>query len=58
MGELKDRIIRLIEQDAARKAAALSGEYVRAKPRDRETIQVGILFEKWLAQSCRECLDD
>ena len=31
MGELKDRIIRLIEQNAAKKVSDLAGEYVRAK---------------------------
>ena len=56
MGELKDRIIRLIEQNAAKKASDLSGEYVQAKPEEKEAIQAGIEFERWLSESCRECL--
>ncbi|MBL7184984.1 MAG: hypothetical protein ISS70_01550 [Phycisphaerae bacterium] len=56
MGELKDRIIRLIEQNAARKASDLSGEYVQAKSEEKEAIQAGIDTERWLAESCRECL--
>jgi hypothetical protein len=56
MGELKDRIIRLIEQDAARKVSDLSGQYVRAKPEEKEAIQAGIDIERWVAESCQECL--
>jgi len=56
MGELKDRIVRLIEQNAAKKVSQLSGEYVRAKPEERETIQAAIEVERWLSESCRECL--
>ena len=57
MGELKDRIIRLIEQEAARKVVALSREYVRAEPSQREAIQAGIEFERWLSENCRESLE-
>lgn len=56
MGELKDRIIRLIEQNAAKKVSDLSGEYVRAESEEKEAIQAGIEIERWLAESCRECL--
>ena len=57
MGELKDRIIRLIEQNAAGKVSNLSEEYVRAKSGEKEAIQAGIEFERWVAESCRECLE-
>jgi len=57
MGELKDRIVRLIEQNAAKKVSHLSGEYVRAKPEERERIQAAIEVERWLSESCRECLE-
>ena len=57
MGELKDRIVRLIEQNAARKVSELSGEYIRAKPAEREAIQAAIDIERWLSESCRECLE-
>ena len=56
MGELKDRIIRLIEQNAAKKVSNLSGEYVRAKSKEKEAIQAGIEIERWVAESCQECL--
>jgi hypothetical protein len=57
MGELKDRIVRLIEQNAARKVSDLSGEYVRAKPAEKEVIQAAIDIERWLSESCQECLE-
>ena len=57
MGELKDRIIHLIEQNAAKKVAELSGEYVRAKSGQKEAIAAGIDIERELAESCQECLD-
>ena len=57
MGELKDQIIRLIEQYAAKKVVQLSGEYIRAKTGQKEVIIAGIEVERYLAQSCQECLD-
>ncbi len=57
MSKLKDQIIRLIEQNARSKVAALAGEYVRAKPEEKEAIQAGIAIERWLADICQECLD-
>ena len=58
MAHVKDRIVRLIEQEAAAKVAALSGEYVRSEPDHREAIQAAIQVERWLAERCRDCLDD
>ena len=57
MGELKDRIVHLIEQNAAKKASELSGEYVRAKPDEKEAIQAAIAIERWLSESCHKCLE-
>ena len=57
MGETKDRIVRLIEQAAARKVAEFSREYVSSPPGNKEAIQAAIDVERWLAQSCRDCLD-
>ena len=56
MGELKDRIIRLIEQNAAKKVSDLAGQYVRAKPEQKETICAAIEVERCVAESCQECL--
>jgi hypothetical protein len=57
MGETKDRIVRLIEQAAAQKVVDLSREYVHAEPGPREAIQAALEIERWLAESCRECLE-
>jgi len=56
MSKLKDQIIRLIEKNAAGKVATLAGQYVRAKPEEREAIQAGIEIERWLAETARQCL--
>jgi len=57
MGETKDRIVRLIEQEAAKKVADLSREYIHAEPGHREAIQAALEIEQWLAESCQECLE-
>jgi hypothetical protein len=57
MGELKDQIIRLIEQNAVKKVATLSGEFVRAKSGQKEAICAAIDVERCVAESCRDCLD-
>ena len=57
MSKLKDQIIQLIEQNARRRVAVLASEYVRAKPEEKEAIQAGIAIERWLADTCQECLD-
>ena len=57
MTQWKDRIIRCIEQNARQRAAMLASSYLRARPEEREAITAGIEFERWLADSCRECLE-
>jgi hypothetical protein len=57
MATIKDQILRVIQDDAAQKLAALAGEYVRSKPQEREAILAGLDFERWLEQCCRECLN-
>ena len=57
MGETKDRIVRLIEQEAARKVAALSHEYVRAEPSHKEAVLAALEIERWVAEGCRECFE-
>jgi hypothetical protein len=57
MSKLKDQILQLIQKNAARKVATLAGEYCRAKPEEREEIQAGIRFERWLAEACHESLE-
>ena len=56
MTQWKDRIIRCIEQNARQRTAELASSYLRARPEEREAIMAGIEFERWLADTCRECL--
>lgn len=57
MSRLKDQIIRLIEQDARAKVAALASSYPHARGEEREEILAGIEFERWLADTCAFCLE-
>jgi hypothetical protein len=56
MGELKNRIIRLIGQDAAKEVSDLAGQYVRAKSGQKEAICDAIEIQRCVAESCQECL--
>ncbi len=57
MTELKNQIVRAVAHNANKKAAELTGEFVRAAPQEKEAILAGIDFEKWLAETSQECLD-
>jgi hypothetical protein len=57
MSELKDQIVRLIEQDAKARAAALARSYPHARGEEQEEIMAGIEFEQWLADTCDFCLE-
>ena len=57
MNQLKRCILRIIGQKAAARAAALSREYIKANPEDREAIVAGIDFERWLSETCELCLN-
>lgn len=57
MNQLKRQILRKIGQNAAARAAALSGEYINAKPGEREAIVAGIDFERWLSEISEVSLD-
>jgi hypothetical protein len=56
MSKLKDQIIRLIEQDAWARVAALARSYPLARGEEREEILAGIEFEQWMADTCAFCL--
>jgi hypothetical protein len=57
MSELKDQIVRLIEQDARARVAALASSCPHAGPEEREEILAGIEFEQWMADTCAFCLE-
>ena len=56
MTKLQDQILHIIQQNAARKVALLANQYVKASPDEKEAIQAGIRIERWLSESCRDCL--
>ena len=57
MNTIKRQMVRQVAHRAAARAAALSRQYMKASPDDREAIMAGIRFEKWLSQTCRFYLD-
>ena len=57
MSKLKDQIVRLIEQDARVRVAALASSHPHARFEEREEILAGIEFEQWLADTCAFCLE-
>ena len=57
MRKLKERILRILQQNSNERAARLTKEYIRAAPEEKEAIMAGIDFEKWLSQICEDCLD-
>jgi hypothetical protein len=54
--KLKDQMIRLIEADSREKAAAFSIAFARAPSEEKETFLAAMEFERWVADTCRECL--
>jgi len=58
MNELKNQMLRAIANNAATKVSTLTGEFVHAAPQEKEAILAGIDFERWLAETCEECLSN
>ena len=56
MNELKNRILGRIGHEAARKVSILSDQYLRAPSGQKEALHAALETERWLAQSCQECL--
>ena len=56
--KLKDQMIRLIEADAREKVAAFSIAFARAPSEDKETFLAAMEFERWVADTCRESLQE
>ena len=56
MTELKNQMLQVIRHNADKKVAELAGEFVRVVPQEKEAILAGIDFERWLAETCQECL--
>ena len=57
MDNAKDVLLDQIRRDAEAEARQLAGEFARAASEGKEALMDALEFEKWLAESCRECLD-
>jgi len=57
MDVLKRQILRQAARRSAATAAALSRQYLKAEPEDREAIMAGIDFERWMTETCMFCLN-
>jgi hypothetical protein len=57
MTERKKRILQRIEQKARLRMAQLANSYLHVPPEQREQVHAGIEIERWLAETCRECLE-
>ena len=53
----KDILLERIRRKSEREAARLAGEFARAASEEKEEILAALQIEKWLAESCAECLD-
>jgi hypothetical protein len=56
MTNLEDQILRVIAARAAKNVVTLVGQYCKAEAEEKEAILAGIEFERWLAETCGECL--
>ncbi len=54
----KEYLLQEIEVRARRRTAQLASQLVRAQSADKEEILAAFRFERWLADNCREALDD
>lgn len=54
----KELLLRAIEVKARLRTGQLASQLVRAASVDREEILAALQFERWLADNCREVLDD
>ena len=50
-------LIEDIEQRACRRIGQLAKDLVLAKPQEKEVVLAELQFERWLADSCRQCLE-
>lgn len=56
MTNSKEEMLWLIRHNALQNIAVLTNQFIHAKPEEKEAIQAGIDFERWLAGTALECL--
>ena len=55
--DAKDVLLEAIQRRSERKVGLLAKELVYAASEDKEAILAGLEIERWLAETCRECLE-
>ena len=58
MDAIRDLVIRNIEARSRKELGELSREFARAPSEEREGILAEMEFERFMAETCRICLDD
>ena len=58
MRNIKEQLLRRIEAKATRRTGRLASELVRAQSKDREVVLAELEYQRWLADTCGDCLDE
>lgn len=53
---VRDAALALIALNAEREARILAGQFARAASEEREDLLAALELERWLAESCWDCL--
>ena len=56
MRNTKELLLAVVEAKARRRTGQLACRLIRATSADRELVLAELEFERWLAESCRDCL--
>jgi len=56
MRSAKDLLLAVMATRARRRTAQLAGDLARAESDDKELVLAELEFQRWLDESCRDCL--
>ena len=57
MKQTRRELLESIKRRSERKVVELACEFMRAPLGEGEAVLAGLEFERWLVESCEECLD-
>ncbi len=57
MRNIKEQLLRGIEAKATRRTGRLTSELVRARSKDKELVLAELEYQRWLADTCGDCLN-
>ena len=58
MNRIKDQLVAAIGAKARRRTGTLTGRLIRARAEDKELVLDEMVFNRWLAEACDECLEN